>query len=86
MRSIEDENYLARLPQYYWKAHERWKDRILSVIDDFMLDLETVSLPDAMSKYKLSQRDIALLVRLNVVSDDEAARYGMNAIEAVMPL
>lgn len=86
MRNVDDENYLARLPQYYWKAHERWKDRILSIIEDFMRDLETSSLSDVMSKYKLSQRDIALLVRLNIVSEDEAERFGMNAIEAVMPL
>lgn len=86
MRTFDDTNYLERLPSYYRRAHERWKEHISSIIDDVMSALESSTLQEVMSTYNLTPRDIAMLVRLNVVTDEEAERFGMNAVEAVVPL
>lgn len=86
-RVINDAAYLNTLTStLYRNRYIRWKSEVLSKIDSIMESLEKgVALSDVMSEYNLTNRDVALLVRLNYISSEEAESYGLDCIEKSVP-
>ena len=83
---IDDKDYLDCQPRLYRMKHVKWKELMLSVIDNVVEDLEKGSpIEEVMERWELTARDVALLVRLKFVTEEEAARFDMNRIEATVP-
>ena len=59
---------------------------MLGRIDAIVEALEQAPIEQVMELFSLSARDIALLVRLNYLTVDEAARYGLERIERSVPV
>lgn len=84
-REIDDAEYMECLPYLYRKNYTRWKERMLRQIGDIVHALETTPLEQVMETYSLTPRDVALLVRLNYVTAEEAHVFGMDAVERTVP-
>ena len=68
------------------QRHERWKERMLSIGEDVVEDLNTMEVKAVMEKYNITEKDIALLVRFNYFTEDEVERFNLRPIEKAMPL
>lgn len=84
-RQIEDKEYLECLPSLYRNQYYRWRERMLAQVDEIICALETNSVGVVMEMYSLTPRDIALLVRLNYVSPEDAKRFNLYKIESRVP-
>lgn len=85
-RQIDDQDYLNFLPtDMHRRRYQRWKEEMLANIDDIIAEVEKEGLQAVMERRYLSPKDIALLVRLNFVSEEQAERFGMKAIEETAP-
>lgn len=83
---VDDEDYLATLPPgLYRNRYFLWKEKMLGQIDSIKQDLVTDSLESVMTKYNLTPRDIALLVRLNYISEEDSKLFGLDVIEKSVP-
>lgn len=86
MPDIKDEDYLNFLTgDFYRSRYYKWKERMLSILDSLLRDLEVMTPEDAIEKYRLLPKDIALLVRLNYVSPEDAERLDLVRIEKSLP-
>lgn len=83
---IRDSEYIECLPRPYRANYFRWRERMLGRIDAIVEALEQAPIEQVMELFSLSSRDIALLVRLNYLTGDEAARYGLERIERSVPV
>ena len=84
-RSVDDKDYIKFLPtQLHIKRYLRWKEQMLLDIDGIVEELESFSIDDVMVKRNLTPKDIALLVRLHFVSDDEVDKYDLGRIESMV--
>lgn len=81
-RNIQDKAYLECLPVLYRKHHELWKARMLRIVDDVEAAFENGITPEAaMERFSITKRDLALMVRLNFFSPEQAKRYDLQRIE-----
>ena len=86
-RIIDDSNYKRLLPtQIHLKRHEYWKNKILSIGDKLIEDMYEMDLSDVLSKYQLTEKDMALLVRFRFFSQYEIDQFGLRELEQLMPL
>ena len=85
-REIKDKDYIEFLgTELYQNRYFRWKKRMLPMVDAIVEELPKDSLENVMKKFDLTPRDVALLVRLNYVSEEVAVKYGLKAIEEIIP-
>ena len=86
-RVIEDENYIKFLPtRMHIAKHSQWKERMLSIDDSWINELQTEKFEDVIANYNLTEKDIALLVRFNYFTEEEIEQYNLRSIEQAMPL
>lgn len=83
-RAIDDKEYIESLPSFYHKSHEVWKQRMLSIIDGVVADLETLRTEEVMEKYQLTLRDMSLLVQLGFFSQEEVERFNLRSLIEVI--
>lgn len=87
MRSPDDASYIEYLPsKLYRNRYLRWKDLMLQNIDAIVAGFTKEGVEATMKKYSLTQKDIALLVRLRFLTDDEITRFALQGIECGVPL
>lgn len=87
VRPIDDAGYIECLASpMYQQYYYRWKSRMLGQIEQIVRALEEKPVDEVMAAFKLTQRDIALLVRLGYFTGDEVDRFGLREIEAGVPL
>ena len=85
-RNIQDAAYLECLPVLYRRHHELWKARMLRVVDAVEEAFEGGATPEAvMGQFPVSKRDLALMVRLNFFTPEQAKRYDLQRIEEAVP-
>lgn len=86
LREVDDMAYLQYLrSDMYRNRYLRWKDEMLEDLDAIIEDLDKYSVDEVMDKRGLTPKDIALLVRLRYLTDDEVARYDLRRIEQTVP-
>lgn len=85
-RKIEDTEYMECLTTLYRRNYLRWRDKMLSQIEDIVCDFEVMTVDQVMEKYALTPRDVALLVRLHYFTPEEAQRFDLERIEQAVPL
>lgn len=85
-RHVDDADYLNFLPTpLHRNRYLRWKEEMLQSIDSILADLEKSSVMEVMTTRSLTPKDIALLVRLHYVTDEEADTYNLRSVEAMVP-
>lgn len=85
-RNVDDQAYLNFLPTpLHRNRYLRWKGAMLQQLDVILADLERSNISDVMSNRGLTPKDVALLVRLHYVTDEEADKYGLREVEAMVP-
>lgn len=85
-RSADDKDYISFLPsRLHVNRYLRWKEQMLQDIDTIVAELEESPIDEVMERRNLIPKDIALLVRLRIVTPEEAARFDMNRIEETVP-
>ena len=80
-REVVDKEYIECLPVLYRKHYALWRERMLANIDTISQALEGNSIEAVMEHFRLSPRDVALLVRLHYFTEDEVERFGLRRIE-----
>lgn len=85
VREIDDKDYVECLNGYYKAFYERWKTRMTKEVDDIVFDLSRMSLEDVKAKRRLTNRDIALLVRLKYFTAEEVECYDLEKINQSVP-
>ena len=84
-RSIDDKDYISYLPtRLHVKRYLRWKEQMLLDIDNIVADLKESSIDVVMEKRNLTPKDVALLVRLQFVTDEEVETFGLARIEKMV--
>lgn len=85
-RRIDDVDYMECLPSLYRKSYITWKARMLTQVDAIAQDLNGMQPEEVMTKYNLTPRDVALLVRLQYLTAEEVEKYGLRRIEGTVPV
>lgn len=83
---IRDADYIECLPRPYRANYFKWRERMLGRIEAIVEALNVAPIEEVMSHFGLSARDVALLVRLNYLTEEEAAQYGLERIERSVPV
>lgn len=83
---IRDVDYIECLPRPYRANYFKWRERMLGRIEAIVEALNVAPIEEVMVHFGLSARDVALLVRLNYLTEEEAAQYGLERIERSVPV
>ena len=85
-RVIQDEDYMNFLPtKLQQRRYLRWKEKMLNNIDGIIAALESNTIDDVMQEWDLVPKDVALIVRLGFVTDEQANRFDLRRIEERVP-
>lgn len=87
MRTVDDLAYMSYLPSdMYRNRYMRWKNVMLGNIEAIVASFSADGVDATMQKFSLTPKDIALLVRLKYLSDDEVEQYSLRTIECGVPI
>lgn len=87
MPDIQDQDYLDFIGDHVYRfRYFRWKDRMLSMLDDILAALERSTPEEVIEELKLTPRDLAMLVRLNYITKEDAKRLDLIRIERSIPM
>lgn len=83
---IDDKDYIEYLgPGPMQNRYFSWKSRMIANCDAIVDDIRASGLEEATKKWRLTIRDISLLVRFNYVDREFAEATGMAEIERHNP-
>ena len=86
VRNIQDQDYIECLVPMYRRTYLSWKQRMVGRIDRIAADFNHATPEEVMAAHHLSPRDVALMVRLNYLTAEEAERFGLQRIVDAVPL
>lgn len=86
-RPIDDKDYLNFLATpLRQRRHLRWRERMNRDMDAIIDDMYRYPIEEVMERWDLIPKDIALMVRLHIMTPEEVESFGLKAIEETVGL